>query len=108
MLKWNQKWQEPEWRIPKVPAADYVREYAEHSRKIPGVLGVWALVDYGTLYIYTLIEANRETERQLHEIELKVFDKWPDEEIPVDFRIYRDEESLSQYVKGIEPVLVAS
>jgi len=107
MLEWNDKWQKPSWEAaPKDAAADYVRNYASRAFKPSGVLGVWALVRGASLDVYTLIKPSRETERELHGIELELLNTWPS--VPVRFHIYRNRETLLEQVAGAEPVLIAS
>jgi hypothetical protein len=106
MLSWNQKWKAPSWESATADPDAYVRDYATRVQKIPRVQGVWALVSDTTIDFYTLIEANRDTERQIHDRELAFFDAWPD--APVRFHIYRNESSLREQVGGTQPVLLAA
>ena len=104
MLEWNPKWQEPGWQYSERKPAEYVRDYADRARWVKSVQGIWALAQGAALEIYTLIESDREAERELHKIELDFFRKW--EDAPVRFHIYRDRSTLQEQVAGTEPVVI--
>ena len=73
-------------------AEPYAQLYARMAEHLPGLKGVWWSLANGTLNILTLIQADRELEGNLHDVELAFFDEVGDP--PIRFRIYNDEESI--------------
>ena len=102
-LKLNKAWP----GLEALPAQDdeaIVREYARLVSEIDGVRGVWAQMEGRNLAVLTLVDDDRSVQRQVHKAELGIYDRWPG--ALVEFRVYRDLESLLERVQDTPAILI--
>ena len=101
----NPRWKPPVWTPPLGDSREIVADYSRMIEALPGVLGVWALLERASLRIYTLIQPDDEaTENAVYKAEMAIMDKWP--ESPVSFHVSMDVDGFAESMASVEPFLI--
>jgi hypothetical protein len=102
-LIWNKAW--PGLGQPHAQDDEaIVKDYARLVSEVNGVRGVWAQFEGRELAVLTLIDDDRGVESRVYQTEATVHDRWPG--ALINFQVYRDEESLSERVRRVLPILI--